>query len=131
MGLSSGLLAPMLLYAAMGVSFQAFYVFRTRVQEAVPVDLQGRVMALIITSVGIGRLIVYGTLAVSAGAVTLRATYLTGGTVLAALGLVVTVAAFRRASASTPPTEEPTTTGPTLATEASPSRTLATEGRTS
>jgi MFS family permease len=120
MGLSSGLLAPMLLYAAMGISFQAFYVFRTRVQEAVPVDLQGRVMALIITSVGVGRLIVYATLAVSAGAVTLRATYLTGGAVLAGLGLLVTVAAFRQSTPSTPP-----------ATEESRSPQLATEGSTS
>ena len=102
MGLSDGLVVPMLMYAAMGISFQAFYIFRTRVQEAVPVGLQGRVMALIITSVGIGRLIVYGTLAISAGAVTLRATYVTGGSLLLGLGLVVTIAAFRRSAASTP-----------------------------
>lgn len=131
MGLSSGLVAPMLLYAAMGISFQAFYVFRTRVQEAVPVDLQGRVMALIITSVGIGRLIVYATLAVSAGAVTLRATYLTGGAVLAVLGVLVTVAAFRRANPSTPPADEPAVPSLDPATEESTSMKLATEGSTS
>ena len=107
MGLSHGLLAPMLLYAAMGISFQAFYIFRTRVQEAVPVDLQGRVMALIITSVGVCRLIVYGALAVSAGAVTLRATYLAGGALLAGLGVLVTVAAFRRRTAAASPGGRP------------------------
>ena len=55
----------MLLYAAVGISFQAFYIFRTQVQEPVPVDLQGRVMALLITSVGVCRLIVYGVLALA------------------------------------------------------------------
>jgi DHA3 family macrolide efflux protein-like MFS transporter len=103
MGLASGLLVPMLMYAAMGMSFQSFYIFRTRVQEQVPVDLQGRVMALLITSVGVCRLVVYASLAVFAGAVTLRTTYVVGGTLLALLGVLVTVAAFRRPAASAPP----------------------------
>lgn len=123
MGLASGLLVPMLMYAAMGISFQAFYIFRTKVQAAVPVDLQGRVMAMLITSVGVCRLIVYATLAVFAGAVTLRSTYVAGGLLLVFLGGLVTLAAFRRAPAELPvppaaPAEEP---GP----EPAPARQLA------
>jgi hypothetical protein len=98
MGLATGLVVPMLMYAAMGISFQSFYIFRTRVQESVPVDLQGRVMSLVITSIGVGRVLVYLMLALAAGAVTLRATYLAGGVLLVGLGLLVTVAAFRRPS---------------------------------
>jgi MFS family permease len=102
MGLISGLLLPMVMYAAMGVSFQAFYVFRSRVQEATPVDLQGRVMSLVITTVGICRLAVYLILAAAAGAVALRSTYVAVGGVLVALGLVLTVAAVRRVDEPAP-----------------------------
>lgn len=95
MGLVSGLLVPMAMYATMGVTFQAFYVFRSRVQEATPVDLQGRVMSLVITTVGLCRLLVYLVLAVSAGAFALRSIYIAVGGVVIVLGLVVTVAALR------------------------------------
>jgi MFS family permease len=102
---SHGLLAPMLLYAFAGINFQSFYIFRTRVQEQVPVDIQGRVMALLITSVAACRLVVYGILAIVAAEVTLRAIYVAGGAALAVVGVVVTVRAFQFASA--PPSEEP------------------------
>jgi hypothetical protein len=105
LGGSSGLVVPMLLYAFAGISFQSFYIFRTRVQEQVPVDIQGRVMALLITSVAGCRLIVYGILAVVASAVTLRTIYAVGGAALAVLGVVVTVRAFQRPFASAPPDE--------------------------
>ncbi|MBM7774775.1 MFS family permease [Actinokineospora baliensis] len=95
MGLASGLLVPMLMYASMGVTFQAFYVFRSRVQEATPVDLQGRVMSLMITSVGLCRVLVYLVLAAAAGAVALRAVYIGVGGVVIVLGLLVTIAAVR------------------------------------
>jgi MFS family permease len=127
MGLASGLLVPMLMYAAMGMSFQAFYIFRTKVQAAVPVDLQGRVMAMLITSVGICRLIVYATLAVFAGAVTLRSTYVAGGLLLVFLGVLVTVAAFRRAPARLPTTEPASEPAP----ERAPVRQLAGVGAAS
>jgi len=97
-GLVSGLLLPMLMYATMGATFQAFYVFRSRVQEATPVDLQGRVMSLMITTVGFCRLIVYLTLALSAGEVALRSIYFTAGAVLLTLGAIVLVAAIRQAA---------------------------------
>jgi MFS family permease len=98
LGGANGLLVPMLLYGAAGICFQSFYIFRTKVQEQVPVDLQGRVMALLITGVGICRLIVYGMLAIAASAVTLRMNYAVGGAALALLGCVVTVRAFRRSA---------------------------------
>jgi MFS family permease len=98
LGGANGLLVPMLLYAAAGICFQSFYIFRTKVQEQVPVDLQGRVMALLITGVGICRLIVYGMLAIAASTVTLRLNYAVGGAALALLGCVVTVRAFRRSA---------------------------------
>ncbi|MGC9665114.1 MFS transporter [Planosporangium sp. 12N6] len=105
LGGSRGLLVPMLLYAFAGISFQSFYIFRTRVQEQVPVDLQGRVMALLITSVAGCRLVVYGILAIVASTVTLRLIYAVGGAALALLGVGVTIAAFRRPFASAPPVE--------------------------
>ncbi|GAB3796992.1 MFS transporter [Micromonospora zhanjiangensis] len=105
LGWSSGLAVPMLLYAACGICFQSFYIFRTRVQEQVPVALQGRVMALLITSVGLCRLVVYGILAIFASDSALRGVYAVGGAALAVLGVVVTVGAFRRPFASAPPTE--------------------------
>jgi MFS family permease len=119
LGGSSGLTVPMLLYALAGVGFQSFYIFRTRVQEQVPVGLQGRVMALLITSVAGCRLIVYGILAVVASAVTLRTIYAVGGVALAAIGVFVTVRAFQRPFASAPPTTEPDQVEavPVLATE--------------
>ena len=98
------------LYALSGISFQSFYIFRTRVQEQVPIDVQGRVMAMLITSVGVCRLVVYGILAVVASTVTLRMIYAVGGLALAVLGVVVTVRAFQRPFASAPPDEEPTWT---------------------
>jgi MFS family permease len=100
LGGANGLLAPMLLYAAAGICFQSFYIFRTRVQEQVPVDLQGRVMALLITGVGVCRLIVYGMLAIAASSMTLRMNYAIGGVALALLGCVVTLRAFRRSTAT-------------------------------
>jgi predicted MFS family arabinose efflux permease len=113
LGGSRGLTVPMLLYAFAGISFQSFYIFRTRVQEQVPVDIQGRVMALLITSVAACRLVVYGILALVAAEVTLRAIYASGGVALAIVGIVVTVGAFRRPFASTPPEEaEPEETEP-------------------
>ncbi|NRQ37769.1 MFS transporter [Nonomuraea sp. NN258] len=96
MGLATGLLFPMLAYATMGITFQAFYIFRSRVQEAAPVDLQGRVMSLVITTVNLCRLGVYLILAVSAGAIALRSIYVAAGGLVAVLGLIVTVAALRR-----------------------------------
>jgi len=110
LGGSRGLAVPMLLYALSGISFQSFYIFRTRVQEQVPIDVQGRVMAMLITSVGVCRLVVYGILAVVASTVTLRMIYAVGGLALAVLGVVVTVRAFQRPFASAPPDEEPTWT---------------------
>jgi MFS family permease len=107
LGGSHGLLGPMLLYAFAGINFQSFYIFRTRVQEQVPVDIQGRVMALLITSVAGCRLVVYGILAIVAAEVTLRAIYVGGGVALAVVGVVVTVRAFQRPFASAPPSEEP------------------------
>ncbi|HSV64851.1 MAG TPA: MFS transporter [Mycobacteriales bacterium] len=103
LGGADGLAAPMLLYALSGVSFQSFYIFRTRVQEQVPIGLQGRVMALLITSVGLCRLAVYGLLAIFISEVTLRAIYAGGGIALALLGVAVTVRAFQRPFASAPP----------------------------
>ncbi|GAA2591896.1 MFS transporter [Winogradskya consettensis] len=105
LGGSSGLAVPMLLYAAAGVCFQSFYIFRTRVQEQVPVGLQGRVMALLIMSVGMCRLVVYGILAIFASTAALRGVYAAGGAALAVLGIIVTITAFRRPEASTPPTD--------------------------
>ncbi len=99
------LAAPMALYALAGICFQSFYIFRTRVQEQVPVALQGRVMALLITSVGVCRLVVYGILAVTASDTALRSVYGVAGGALGLLGIAVTVSAFRRPFASTPPTE--------------------------
>ena len=93
---ADGLLAPMLLYAAAGISFQSFYIYRTKVQEQVPVELQGRVMALLITGVGVCRLIVYGVLALAVSAVTLRTIYAIGGGALVLLGCLATIHAFRR-----------------------------------
>lgn len=104
---SHGLAQPMLLYAAAGFGFQAFYIFRTRVQEQVPVDIQGRVMAMLISSVGICRMIVYIVLAAFVSELTLRLIYLTSGAIVLAIGAVVTVLAFLRPVASQPPESEP------------------------
>jgi MFS family permease len=105
LGGSHGLATPMLLYAACGISFQSFYIFRTRVQEQVPVDLQGRVMAMLITSVGVCRLVVYGILAIVESSVTLRVIYAVGGAALGLLGVVVTIRAFQSKTVSAPPDE--------------------------
>lgn len=117
LGGSRGLALPMLLYAFAGISFQSFYIFRTRVQEQVPVDIQGRVMALLITSVAGCRLIVYGILAVVAAEVTLRTIYAAGGLALGVVGVVVTVRAFQRPFASAPPDEPEPTEVPVLTAE--------------
>jgi hypothetical protein len=98
---------PMLLYASAGICFQSFYIFRSRVQEQVPIALQGRVMSLLISSVGVCRLVVYGLLALFASDAALRSAYATAGAALLTLGVLVTVAAFRAKTASAPPEVEP------------------------
>ncbi|MFF1611593.1 MFS transporter [Amycolatopsis sp. NPDC058278] len=109
---SHALAAPMVLYGLAGVSFQSFYIFRTRVQEHVPVDVQGRVMALLITSVGLCRLVVYAVLAVFVTAGTLRMIYGVVGLLLGLVGVVITIRAFRTDEVSRPPEPEPVTAGP-------------------
>lgn len=105
---SAGLAWPMALYALAGISFQSFYIFRTRVQEHVPVDIQGRVMAMLITSVGLCRLVVYLVLGAFVTTMTLRLIYGVVGGLLAVLGVVITVFAFRTDEVSAPPSHEPT-----------------------
>ena len=107
LGLSTGLAEPMLFYALAGFSFQSFYIFRTRVQEKVPVDIQGRVMALLITSVGISSMVVYGTLAASVSSLVLRLIYFGCGAVLTGVGIAVTAAAFLKRKAMEPAGHEP------------------------
>jgi MFS family permease len=99
---SGGLAEPMLFYTIAGFNFQAFYIFRTRVQEKVPVDIQGRVMALLITSVGLASMLVYASLAVFVSSFALRLIYLACGAALAGVGIVVTVNAFLKPEASHP-----------------------------
>ncbi|MER8184449.1 MFS transporter [Kitasatospora sp. NPDC094015] len=104
---AEGLAQPMVLYALAGINFQAFYIFRTRVQEQVPVDIQGRVMALLITTVGICRMGVYIVLAAFVSTLTLRLIYLCCGIAVVVLGVVMTTHTIVRRVESRPPESEP------------------------
>lgn len=100
MGRAHGLLVPMMLYATIGLTYQSFYVFRTRVQEKVPLDLQGRVFSLLITGVGLSRMVVYGLLGIFASNGTLRLTYAAWGVVLVLVAGALAVPAFSKEGAS-------------------------------
>ncbi|MEU9131940.1 MFS transporter [Kitasatospora sp. NPDC048540] len=104
---ADGLAQPMVFYALAGINFQAFYIFRTRVQEQVPVDIQGRVMALLITTVGICRMGVYIVLAAFVSTLTLRLIYLCCGLGVLILGIVMTTSTIVRRVESRPPENEP------------------------
>ncbi|MER5865152.1 MFS transporter [Kitasatospora sp. NPDC002040] len=104
---ADGLAEPMVFYALAGINFQAFYIFRTRVQEQVPVDIQGRVMALLITTVGICRMGVYIVLAAFVSTLTLRLIYLFCGIAVLVLGIVMTTSTIVRRVESRAPEVEP------------------------